>query len=210
MKKIVFVILLCNSIHLANAQNEALTFDENHFIYLGLQGGIGNYYTPSYSIDLNYVYKCKYSAKLLYSEIDSKPKDYPNDHRPFKQGLDPTENLRTLELLVGRVFNLNKAGTIRANLSAGVGYAIYRKAVYERWDFSLNNYPWHYEDRHPITFILNPKIEFPLTKGWGLVISPMVKINNQRVFFGIEFGTIVGLLRARKYYYYDKAIELSK
>jgi len=206
MKKIIIVILLICSIFCASAQEVKPKSLETSFLYLSFHVVAGNFNLPGLGVGLNYVYRCKYSAGVFYTRIGFRPKNNPNTHRPYKfGGQDPTEIMETLELLVGKVYNLNRAGTIRANLYFGAGLTVYKKAVYGRWDFRANNYPWHYEDRRLITFIINPKIEFPFTRVWGLTFSPMLGISSQGVFYGIGIGHMLGLVRAKKYRYYDEA-----
>ena len=98
--------------------------------------------------------------------------------------------------------NLNKSRNIRANLLFGVGYTTIIEP--ENWKkvkgtiidgMLTDNYTWDYEKRHGISFIINPKIEFPITRYWGLTVSPMVQFNKDRTYFGIGIGSMLGLLK---------------
>ena len=46
--------------------------------------------------------------------------------------------------------------------------------------------------------ILNPKIEFPFSRFYGLTLSPLFQINKDRTYIGIGVGQMIGLLRKRK------------
>lgn len=59
----------------------------------------------------------------------------------------------------------------------------------------VDNYTWDYGERHRISFIINPKIEFPFTRYWGLTVSPIVQFSKDRTYFGIGIGSMIGLLR---------------
>ena len=64
--------------------------------------------------------------------------------------------------------------------------------------FLTENYTWNYKKYNTLSLIINPKIEFPFTRFYGLTISPMLQINKDRTYFGIGIGHMIGLLRKRK------------
>ena len=64
--------------------------------------------------------------------------------------------------------------------------------------FLTENYTWIYNKYNTVNLIINPKIEFPFTRYFGLTISPMLQINKDRTYFGIGIGQMIGLLRSRK------------
>lgn len=100
-----------------------------------------------------------------------------------------------------KIYNLNKNGTIRANISVGVGYTILKEP--ENWQFIESdswinlseNYTYSYRTYDTMSLIINPKIEFPLTNFIGLSVSPMIKLNKDRTYYGIGFGTMLGKLK---------------
>ena len=49
--------------------------------------------------------------------------------------------------------------------------------------------------KNRISLIINLKIEFPLTRFYGLTISPMIQINKSRTYFGIGIVYMFGLPR---------------
>jgi len=188
------------SINFANAQ-----FDENNSIYLTTELNLGNYI--GLDLNLNYVYKDKFSFYIGYTgnlrHAKSQPKDLTS---PFSgiwvSDLDsPYDQFENYQIGLGKIYDLNENGTIRINLSIGIGYTTIREP--ENWQTNYNvllsdNYTWNYKKRNTVSLIINPKIEFPFTKFYGLTISPMVQLNTDRIYYGIGIGQMIGLLKTRK------------
>ncbi len=57
------------------------------------------------------------------------------------------------------------------------------------------NYTYDYIKSNKTSLIINPKIELPLSKYFGLTVSPMAQINKGNSYFGIGIGTMIGLLK---------------
>jgi uncharacterized membrane protein len=112
------------------------------------------------------------------------------------------EHFKSYQIVIGKIYELNKKRTIRANLAFGLGLTTIR----EPKNWVLNNvtpesrgyYTWDTEKYNTISLIINPKIEFPFTRFYGLTISPMLQINKNRTYFGIGIGQMIGLLKGRK------------
>tara|TARA_R110002051_G_scaffold137916_4_gene210629 strand:+ start:52753 stop:53358 length:606 start_codon:yes stop_codon:yes gene_type:complete len=200
MKQIISIIIFSISIIQVNAQ-----FDENNAIYSTGELNLGNYI--GFDINLNYVYKEKYSFKLGYTGNIRKPKYQPEDYTSGLTGIllfglaNPYDQLENYQIGVGKIYKINQSGTIRLNTSIGVGYTVIREP--ENWEridsgFLAENYTWNYTKYNTVSLIINPKIEFPFTRFYGLTISPMIQINKERTYFGIGIGQMIGLLRKRK------------
>lgn len=205
MRQILTLLFVFVSVHIANAQ-----FAENHAIYLSGETGGGNYFNTD--LNLNYVFKENYSLQVGLTGNLRKPISQPDDYfggllkTVFFFGLaDPKDMLETYHISAGKIVNLNKSKTIRANLLLGVGYTTIKEP--ENWQkvegsiiegMVRDNYTWDWEKRHGVSLIINPKIEFPLTQYWGLTVSPMVQVNKDRTYFGIGVGSALGLLRPKK------------
>ncbi len=199
MKRILSLLLLSISINVVHAQ-----FDENHAIYSTGEFNVGNYI--GLDLNLNYVFKEKYSVKMGYSANIRKTKSQPDDYSTGLSGLallgliDPYDFLENYQIGVGKVYNLNQNGTIRLNATVGLGYTIVTEpANWKKLDsgFENENYSWNYRERNTISLILNPKIEFPFTRVYGITISPMIQINKHTTYVGIGVGKMIGLLRGR-------------
>ena len=194
------LLLFLFSIITANAQ-----FDENNAIYSSGELNLGNYI--GVDINLNYVYKEQYSFKIGYTGNIRTPKSKPENYTSGLSGLllfgltNPYDQFENYQIGFGKIYNLNITGTIRANLSLGLGYTTIREP--ENWQmidnaFLSENYTWNYRKHNTVSLIINPKIEFPFTRFYGLTISPMLQINKDRTYFGIGIGQMIGLLRKRK------------
>ncbi|MFD2892676.1 hypothetical protein ACFS5J_11710 [Flavobacterium chuncheonense] len=199
MRKIIIILLMFSS-NFSIAQ-----FEENNAVYYTGELNIGNYIGIDFN--LNYVYKEKYSFKFGYTGNLRKPKTQPKDYTSGLIGAlffgfeNPYDYLENYQLGFGKICKINKAGTIRLNTSVGLGYTIIREPVnWERNEnsFLVENYNWNYEKHNTISLIINPKIEFPFSRFYGLTISPMTQINKDRIYFGIGIGQMIGLLRNKK------------
>lgn len=202
MKQLLILLFLFAGANIVNAQ-----FAENNAIYLSGEMGAGNYFNGD--LNLNYVYKENYSLKIGYSGNMRKAKSRPDDYYSglvkgvFMLGLaNPKDQLESYHISFGKILYLNTSKNIRANLLFGVGYTTITEP--ENWNkvegsvigkIILDNYTWDYGKRHVVIFIINPKIEFPITRYWGLTVSPMVQFNKDRTYFGIGIGSMLGLLK---------------
>jgi len=200
MKRKIFILVLSFiSFNLANAQ-----FAENNAIYSTGELNLGNYY--GVDLNLNYVLKEKYSFKLGYTGNIRKPKSQPEDFSPGVTGIlvfplnNPIDQFENFGASIGRIYKINQSGTIRVNFSMGVGYTVITEP--ENW-IKINtdlvpvakNYSYDYVEHKSLSLIVNPKLEFPITRYFGFTVSPMLQINKDRTYFGIGLGSMVGLLR---------------
>jgi hypothetical protein len=198
INKIIFVFLI--SITTVNAQ-----FKENSTLYTSGELNFGNYI--GIDLNLNYVYKEKYSFKIGYTGNIRKPKSQPDDYSSGLIGIllfgaaNPYDQLENYQIGVGKIYKLNPSGTIRVNISLGLGYTIINEP--ENWikitnGFLAENYTWNYNKYQTFSLLLNPKIEFPLSRFYGLTLSPLLQINKDRTYIGMGIGHMIGLLRNRK------------
>ena len=199
MKQILFTFLLIFSVYQVNAQ-----FSENHAIYHSSEITVGNYL--GIDINANYVLKEKYSFKIGYSGFIRKPKGAPENYSSGLFGAltfglaNPYDQIGNIQISAGKIYPLNKKGTIRANLSLGLGFTSIREPT--NWQplyggFLDENYSYEYHKYHTVSLIINPKIEFPITRIYGLTLSPMILINKDRTYMGIGVGHMIGLLRKK-------------
>ena len=151
------------------------------------------------------IYKEKYSFKIGYLGNIRKPKSQPENYSSGLTGLlsfglaKPYDRFKSFQIAFGKINNLNKNRFIRVNLSLGLGYTTIKEP--ENWEFNgalvTDNYTWNYNRHKTVSIIINPKIEFPYTRFYGFTISPMLQINKDRTYFGIELGQMIGLLRKK-------------
>lgn len=200
MKRKIFLLAMSFiSFNFANAQ-----FAKNNAMYATNELNLGNYF--GVDLNLNYVLKEKYSFKLGYTGNLRKPKSQPKDFTSGLTGIflfglnSPVDKFENFGASVGRIYKINQTGNIRINFSLGMGYTIYTEP--ENWEkindntvFLTNNYSYNNVEHKAISLIINPKIEFPITRYFGFTISPMLQINKNRTYFGIGLGSMIGLLR---------------
>ena len=196
MKRFLFILLFFTGLNVVNGQ-----FDQNHAIYITPDLSLGNYI--GLDANLNYVYKEKYSFKIGYSGLFRITNSRPDD---LSVGLEvlislgllsPYDIMETFQVGIGRVYILNNAGTIRVNMSIGVGYTTITEPY--NWIPTLGmlttNYNWEYKSHNTVSLIINPKIEFPFTRFYGLSASPMLMVNKSRIYVGFGIGQMIGLLK---------------
>ena len=196
MKRIITLLITSISINTANAQ-----IDAKSSVYTAFELNFGNY--VGFDISLNYIHKEEYSFKLGYTGNIRKPESLPEDYSsgitgillfPLKNSYDQFENY---QIGFGKIYNINSSGTIRANLSLGLGYTTIREP--ENWQkindgFFSENYTWDYYKYNTLSLIINPKIEFAIKRFYGITISPMVQISKDRTYFGVGLGSMIGAL----------------
>ena len=180
----------------------------NHALYPSFEIAIGNYY--GINTNLNYIFNEKYSFQIGHSKYIREAKSKPDDYSSglvaiFTLGLSEFhfDHMETFYLLAGKIYRLNKRSLIRLNLTGGLGYTTITEPI--NWKrvsgFTIGeNYTYDTETYSNISFIINPKFEFPFTRFFGATISPMLQINKDRAFIGIGFGTMIGLLKNKTIY----------
>lgn len=184
------LILFLISIQFTNAQ-----VAKNNKLYASSELSIGNYLGVDVNLNMitkkNHIFKVGFTGNFRGSrsipprnDFDPLPVDYFNS---FQVGFGKLYN-------IGKIENLDENGIVRANISFGLGIT----GLKERVNWRLNNNSYYISDEKKIStisLIINPKIEFPLKKFFGLTISPMLQINKYRTYFGIGIGQMIGLVR---------------
>lgn len=205
MKRTLLLFLCITGMHAAEAQ-----FAEHHAIYGTSELNLGNY--SGLDFGLNYVFEESYSFKIGYSANFRQPKTQPRDYSSGLVGVwlygtsNPYDQIKNFQITVGKIVQLNESGTIRVNLSMGLGSTTIKEP--ENWEkiqsnYITENYNWEYGKYNTISLIINPKIEFPFSRFYGLTVSPMVQISKERTYFGLGLGQMIGLLRKKREYAYN-------
>ena len=161
-KTLILLLIIFASVNIANAQ-----FAKNNALYATGELNMGNYYGTD--LNLNYVLNEKYSFKLGYTGNLRKPKTLPEDFSTGVTGIlvwglnHPMDNFENYGASVGRIYKLNQSGTIRVNLSLGIGYSILTEP--ENWEKINNNfvhlqknYSYDNVEHKAVSLIVNPKI----------------------------------------------------
>lgn len=177
--------------------------EKNSFYHSG-EFNAGNYY--GLNLNANYVREEKYSFQVGYSANLRLARERPDNYSSGLVGImlfgltTPIDQVQNFQVLSGRIFLLNPKGTIRVNLLAGVALSIIREP--KNWEYTnswllVPNYTFDYGSHSTLSFIVNPKIEFPFTRYYGFTLSPVIHINKDRNFYGIGIGHMAGLLRRK-------------
>ncbi len=202
MKRMIFILSIALlPFSFANAQ-----FAKNNALFFSAEVGRGNYLVSD--INLNYVLKDKYSFQLGFFVGVRKPKTQPEDYAggiigSLSFGLsNPKDEFMNFGISAGRIYKLNNEGNIRLNMLFGAGYTIISEP--RNWvkihNSPINlaeNYSYDFEKHYAFSIIINPKIEFPFSRFFGLTVSPMLQISKDRVYYGIGVGYMIGLLAIR-------------
>jgi hypothetical protein len=200
MRKIITIVISIICSNLVQAQ-----FVEDNAIYVTSELNLGNY--VGFDINMNYAYQEKYSLKIGVTGNIRKPKSQPEDYTSGVSGLflvglfNPYDQFVNYQLSFGRMYVLDRSGTVRANISIGIGYTtIIEPENWEKFEGALlsDNYTWNYSKYNTISLIINPKLELPLLYLYGLTVSPMLQISKNRTYVGIGLGQMLGLLREKR------------
>lgn len=169
--------------------------------------GSGDYITGNYQggdIGINFIYNNKYSVKLGFSISEKSSTHLSQDFLKSGQTLSttelspPNEHFESIHLLFGRVFNLDARNRFRITLQGGPGISAVQEPVFqstlENHSSVLTDYELKYHKKSCASFVLNPKIEFPVVSVVGLSIGPMTIINQERTFWGASIGLMYGIV----------------
>lgn len=194
------LILVLFSVSFVRAQDN---IEDNY--YLTSELNLGNYY--GVDLNLNYIIQNKYALKVGVSANIRDPKSQPDNYSSGLSGIinifgnRPYDHFTNYKIEVGRLYSLNKKGTIRANLALGLGYTILKEP--DNWQYIessswinfAENYSYSYRKHSTISLVISPKIEFPISKYFGFTLSPQLQINKDRTYVGIGIGTMLGKLK---------------
>ena|GEM_PF-4952644 len=168
---------------------------------------MGNY--SGFELNINYIKDEKYSLQISYYhhliEAKEKPEDYRNDFWLdwgslfLFPDIEVPDTNHSFNILGGYMYNLNPQGTIRLNLQAGIAlihtrYITNFKKKNRTYLFG-DNYYYDSRYRNRIGFIVNPQIEFPFFKGYGLSVSPLVEFGGRKTVYGVGISHIFGRVR---------------
>lgn len=199
MKSALILLLLFFGLSAVHSQNTS-----THAYYLSSELHLINFFGGE--IALNYIHNEKTSARIAYSGVVTGAQSEPQD---FSSGLigslflglaDPKDQMGTFHLGIGRIVPLNRKATTRFNFNLGLGLSTLQ--VPHNWEPLKGgtglNYSWDTKKYNTLSLIINPILEFPITRFIGFNLSPLLLINKDRTYVGIGIGTMLGKLRERK------------
>lgn len=189
-----FLVCFCLSASSQVLKKNALYFDS------GIAAG--NYFGLTFN--LTFISKHNHSINLqltgLLKKSPSEPEDYDQGIHAFitfglNRGFDA---LNGIQLEYGKIFPLNKSGTIRFHPRAGLAYLeVITASNFQKIDDPGlgRNYNWDTNSEPTIALILQPKIELPFTYIFGYAIGPLFILSPKTQFYGITISTMLGRLR---------------
>ena len=168
---------------------------ERHFLYSSGDYIVGN--QNGGKLSLNYVYNNKYVVNVGFSATTKSEAQLPNEILKSATELIPANttpaftNSENIHLMIGRVFNLNEAKTVRFILQGGPGILTSRAPVYT---IKSNMYEYENEASKKMCLVVNPKIEIPVCCAIGISAGPLAVINHDTKYIGAGIGIMYGIV----------------
>lgn len=203
MKKLILIFVLALFSLKLSAQ-----FSEKNFIYLSGGLNLGNFLGGN--LNVTYILNNNDSFQAGISGLLRSPKSKPDDFTSgltgfFTLGLADLmylDEMNTFYLLYGKIFKSGRSSTIRFNIAGGIGYTNLTEATnwtrVTDYSFGSQNYTYDLVHHGSTSVIINPKVEFPFTRHFGLALSPVLQFNKDRIYIGIGIELMLGVLRAKK------------
>ena len=177
---------------------------EKHLLYGSSELNLGNYL--GVTTDLNYIYNEKYTAKFGFIANFRTSPNQPRDYNAGIAGLvtygiaSARETIFSVNLMAGRLYNLNEQKSLRFNAAVGIGYSTIK--TIENWQKAnsasfTGNYTYDVRNKSTASLIINPKLEIPLGRVFGFTVSPTAVINSESNYYGIGLGTMIGRIRSK-------------
>ncbi|HLW30818.1 MAG TPA: hypothetical protein VKX40_01060 [Aequorivita sp.] len=166
----------------------------------------GNY--SGFELGVNYIRNEKYSFQASYYHHIIEAQEMPADFRTSSLiNLGPTifpevnvpDINHSFNILGGYIYNLNLKRTVRLNLQAGIAFLHMQYATnFQKRSspvFFGDNYEYDFKYRNTVAVIINPRIDFPFFKGYGLSVSPLVEFGGRKTVYGVGLVNIFGITR---------------
>lgn len=177
-------------------------FWEHNFIYGNAGISAGNYLGAE--AGLNYIKNENIYLGLSYANRSKDAENKPNDYSGGWFGSNEVKDIHhSFSFSAGYIKILNPKKTIRINLKGGIGLRWSRMATnFQRrstgsgW-FSSYSYSFEREDKYSFEASINPTLEFPLARGYGLSVGPLIAFGNGPTFIGSSLNNIFGITRGK-------------
>ena len=167
--------------------------------FLSAEGVVGNY--TGLNLNLNYQFRQRYSIAIGMDLFERDIQDLLPDY-------DARHEVSDFHLLIGRAFPSRK-GKIRWNLAIGMAQSrsVPPKGLQidegDLLDMIAGNalvigdrdVDVDYLETNKFAFIINPKLEIPLSNVFGLSFSVIYMTNDVKPVIGAGIGLITGKLR---------------
>ena len=199
MKHILLIFFLFVST-LAHAQ-----WSDNNFIYMKGEASGGNYF--GVRLGLHYIHKDKYALQLSYSSFiriaNSLPKGYGGGiFSLFTFGATtPLDQIDSYELLAGKVMQLDGDEKLRLQLKSGLAYSFITEPI--NWQKQSSffgfapNYTYEDSRKDLLSIVLNPSLEYALSRYFGIGLSAYAILNRETIAVGMGGSMMIGILRGK-------------
>ncbi|NMM50331.1 hypothetical protein [Marinigracilibium pacificum] len=189
MRKIIFISFLFIVSYCAFGQ-----YAKKPSFYIDLGLDHGNYAGASFT--LNFITK----NNLVFSGFYAFYQRYPNwldksSINALTPYIVPKEKNHNIGVSFGKGFYLNDIETIRFSVNGGVGFTKLYDPIYKE-NISIDNAEFS-ESFSPALY-LNPRLEFPFSRYFGLGVGCRMTATKDRYYFGISTSLLVGSLREKK------------
>lgn len=196
MKTLLLIIIACLFALASEAQwSYKFLSKEKHFLYSSGDYFVGK--NNSGKVSVNYVLNNKYILNVGYSATSKQNVQLPSEILKSTQNLTPENsglpfsNSENIHLMLGRVIELNREGTMRFLIQGGPGLSTARDPVFE---IKTNTYNFDIEAKKSFSLVLNPKLEMPLFYTLGVSAGPMIIMNNKETYIGAGIGLMYGII----------------
>ncbi len=151
------------------------------------------------NMGLSFVYNSKYSVEVGYSAGSNQ---FVNQVPVLKSGssssaenfINPNEMMENYNIMVGRHFNLNSKETIRFIIQGGSGISVMIDELTEQTDNNSGFEKKELLKNRDISFMINSKIEFPITDLFGFSVGPTLIMNHEKRYLTLSVGFIYGII----------------
>jgi len=199
-RKILFLLFVFGCLH----QKGNSQFLKDNYYFISGELGVGNYFGAD--LNANIVFRQNISLTAGYSSFVRSAKSKPDDYYAgdiailmFYTIPGPKDKLSNYQMLVGKIINFNSKEKVRLNLSFGIGYS--EISYPTNWKYTpssswSSNYSYEQSSTSTFSLILKPKVDFLLTRLFGLYISPTCILNRKdNLYFGLNTGVMFGKIR---------------
>ena len=192
--------------HLVNCQNENLNSRSvtRNLNFASLDYRFSTEMNGLYA-GYNYVFKERLTARFEMGVGMKKPDNLPDDYKSALFSGNPVNTMVSFILSAGTMVNLLKNGKLRVNFQVGGGLLyIVRQSNWEKlsFDSSLSkvtnaNYKYDKVSSTNPCLVIAPRFEYAFIPYFGFSFTPLVVLNTDNHFYGVQLGLIVGKARRR-------------
>ncbi len=195
MKKLIILLVLLNQVFIQAQENTKYNFKPN-LVYA--HAGLG---PNQFSLGLNLIHKNNLGLSLSYNGMTKAAgvlEWYERQSCFFGGDCSPKDYVKTYNLRPSITFP-TKLKLIRFGFELGPSL-VKTEIAYKVFDDSQQGFrPWklHYNKNQSLGFSYVSKIEFPVSRYFGLQAACVGNLNKYRSFLGVEIHAVFGIVRDR-------------